>query len=70
MARPIKLNADYFSHDAGMRNHRKIKSVRQKFGINGYGIWCMLIEYLMIALLPIFLCPQSIALSACCSNNK
>lgn len=46
MARPIKNSCDYFSHDAGMRNHRKIKSVRQKFGITGYGIWCMLIEYL------------------------
>lgn len=46
MARPVKNSCDYFSHDAGMRNHRKIKSVRQKFGINGYGIWCMLIEYL------------------------
>lgn len=46
MARPIKNSCDYFPHDAGMRNHRKIKSIRQKFGITGYAIWCMIIEYL------------------------
>lgn len=46
MARPIKNSCDYFPHDAGMRNHRKIKSIRQNFGITGYGIWCMIIEYL------------------------
>lgn len=29
-----------------MRNHRKIKAVRNKFGITGYAIWCMILEYL------------------------
>ncbi len=46
MARPLKNNCDYFSHDADMRNHRKIKAIRQKFHIQGYAIWCMLLEYL------------------------
>lgn len=46
MARPTKNHCEYFSHDRDMRNHRKIKSIRTKFGIAGYGIWVMLIEYL------------------------
>jgi len=46
MARPIKNSCDYFPHDADMRNHRKVKSIRNKFGIQGYAIWSMLIEYL------------------------
>lgn len=46
MARPPKNNADYFPHDAGMRNHRKLKALRNKFGAAGYGIWCMLLEHL------------------------
>lgn len=46
MARPIKNNADYFSHDAGMRNHKKVKAIRSKFGITGYAVWSMLLEYL------------------------
>ncbi len=33
-----------------MRNHRKIKAIREKFKKNevsyGYGLWCMLLEYL------------------------
>lgn len=32
-----------------MRNHRKIKALRSKFGINGYAIWCMFIEFLTAA---------------------
>ncbi len=46
MARPIKNNADYFPHVAGMRNDAKIKALRRKFGIEGYGIYCMTIEHL------------------------
>lgn len=45
MARPIKDGCDYFSHDAGMRNHRKVNAIRNKF-LNGYAIWNMLLEYL------------------------
>ncbi len=46
MARPIKNNCDYFSHDNDMRNHKKVKAVRSKFGITGYAVWSMLLEYL------------------------
>lgn len=46
MARPIKNNADYFPHDADMRNDPKIKAIRRKFGIEGYGVYCMLIEFM------------------------
>jgi hypothetical protein len=44
MARPIKNNADYFSHDSDMRDDPKIKALRRKFGVAGYGVWCMLLE--------------------------
>ena len=46
MARPAKNYCDYFPHDRDMRNHRKIKAVRTKFGITGYAIWSMVLEYL------------------------
>jgi hypothetical protein len=46
MGRPAKNNADFFSHDTGMRNHRKVKAIRNKFSIIGYAIWCMLLEHL------------------------
>ena len=46
MARPIKNYCDYFPHDRDMRNHRKVKAIRTKFGVNGYAIWSMLLEYL------------------------
>lgn len=46
MARPPKNNCDYFPHDAGMRDHPKVKAIRSKFGIQGYALWSMLIEYL------------------------
>lgn len=44
MPRPIKDNADYFSHDADMRDDPKIKALRRKYKIAGYGVWCMLLE--------------------------
>jgi len=46
MARPKRNNADYFSHDAGMRDDPKIKALRNKFGITGYAVWCMMLELL------------------------
>lgn len=46
MARPIKNYCDYFPHDRDMRNHRKVKAIRTKFGVNGYAIWSMTLEYL------------------------
>lgn len=44
MARPHKDNAEYFSHDADMRNDLRIKALRRKFKAEGFGIWCMLLE--------------------------
>jgi hypothetical protein len=46
MARPKKDNAEYFPHDVGMRNDDRVKALRKKFKVSGYGIWNMLIEYL------------------------
>ena len=46
MARPIKNFCDYFPHDRDMRNHKKIKAIRTKFGITGYAIWVMILETL------------------------
>ena len=46
MARPKKNNAEYFSHDAGMRDGKRIKALRSKFHHEGYSIWNMLLEVL------------------------
>lgn len=46
MARPEKNNAEYFSHDADMRNDDRVKAVRKKFKSTGYAIYNMLLEYL------------------------
>lgn len=46
MARPKKNYCDYFPHDRDMRNHRKVKAIRTKFGPIGYAIWSMTLEYL------------------------
>jgi hypothetical protein len=46
MARPKKNNCDYFSHDNGMRNNKKVRALRAKFGHEGYSIWNMILEYL------------------------
>ncbi len=46
MARPLKQNASYFSHDADMRNNRKVKALRTRFGLEGYAVWCMMLECL------------------------
>lgn len=46
MARPTKNNAEYFSHDANMRNDLKVKALRRKFGHMGYAVWCYLLETL------------------------
>lgn len=48
MARPSKNNCDYFPHDNDMRNHVKVKAIRNKFK-NGYAIWVMFLEYLTSA---------------------
>jgi hypothetical protein len=46
MARPVKNNLDYFSHDKDMRNDLKIRNVRRKFGHKGYSIYVMMLEHL------------------------
>jgi ssDNA-specific exonuclease RecJ len=46
MARPKKNNADYFSHDNSMRNHRKIKALRAEFSSDGFSAYVMLLETL------------------------
>lgn len=46
MARPQKNNADYFSHDANMRNDLKIRALRRRFGLEGYAVWNFLLEVL------------------------
>lgn len=46
MARPKKNNAEYFSHDADMRNDVRIKAIRRKYKLTGYAIWNFLLEVL------------------------
>jgi hypothetical protein len=46
MARPVKNNLDYFSHDKDMRNDNKIRNVRRKFGHKGYSVYVMMLEHL------------------------
>lgn len=46
MARPTKNNAEYFSHDADMRNDVKIKALRRRFQHTGYAVWCFILEAL------------------------
>jgi hypothetical protein len=47
MARPMKNNCDYFPHFTTMRNHKKVKALRAKFGqVLGYAFWSMFVEYL------------------------
>ena len=46
MARPSKNNAEYFSHDADMRNDVKVKALRRRFSHKGYAVWCFMLEVL------------------------
>lgn len=46
MARPKKLNAEYFSHDCDMRNDIRIRNIRRRFGHEGYSLWNMILEHL------------------------
>lgn len=46
MARPKKDNADYFSHDADMRNDPRIKALRRRHGLSAYAIYNMMLELL------------------------
>lgn len=58
MARPQKNKCDYFSHDADMRHDLKIKALRAKFGLDGYAIWCMLLELLCQSDFAVFKCSK------------
>ena len=46
MSSNINAPVAYISHDVGMRNHRKVRVLRQKFGHMGYAVWCYLLETL------------------------
>ncbi len=46
MARPKKTNAEHFKHTRDFRNELPIKAIRQRFGIEGYAITVMLLEFL------------------------
>jgi hypothetical protein len=46
MARPQRKNAEYFSHDANLRNDPRIRALRTRFGLTGYAVYCMLLEIL------------------------
>lgn len=47
MSRPSRNNADYFPHYNSLRNHRKVKALRNKFGaVVGYAFWCLMLEWL------------------------
>lgn len=43
----MKNNCDYFPHYVTMRNHRKVKVLRNKFGaVLGYAYWSMMLEWI------------------------
>lgn len=46
MPQPNSNTAQYFTHDADMRNDIKIKALRRKYGLKGYAIWCFILETL------------------------
>jgi len=46
MARPKKYNSVNFSHSADLRNDRRVKAIRNKFGVTGYAVYVMLLEIL------------------------
>lgn len=41
-----KMNATWFYHDSTMRNDIKVKALRHKYGLEGYAVWCCLLEML------------------------
>lgn len=46
MGQPKRNSAEYFSHDADMRNDIKVKALRRRFGHKGYAVWCFILETL------------------------
>lgn len=68
------MNVDYYSHDSGMRNDRKIKAMRLRYGNEGYAVWCMMLEILSEAsMLQIDLTPLELELISgdfCIEKNR
>lgn len=46
MGRPKNNSAEYFSHDADMRNDVKVKALRRRFCHTGYAVWNYILETL------------------------
>lgn len=46
MGQPKRNSAEYFTHDADMRNDIKVKALRRRFGHKGYAVWCFILETL------------------------
>jgi hypothetical protein len=46
MGRPVKDNADFFSHDANASDDIKIKALENRMGIEGYAIYFKVLEIL------------------------
>ena len=44
MARHYKSGLEYFSHDTSMKDDTKIKLLKAKFGVYGYGIFNLILE--------------------------
>ncbi len=44
MARKCKVGIDYFSHDVHCTSDRKLKLIKAKYGVVGYGIYFLLLE--------------------------
>ena len=44
MSRPRQNNAEWFSHDASLRNDLRVKAFRSKHQAEGYGIFQMILE--------------------------
>ena len=46
MARPRKQGADWFKHSKDLSSDRRVKAVESKFGLEGYAVYCKIIESL------------------------
>lgn len=44
MERQNKNDAEFFPHDADMRNDIKVTALRRKYSHTGYAVWCFLLE--------------------------
>lgn len=44
MARKCKVGIDYFSHDVHCTSDRKLKLIKAKYGVIGYGVYFLILE--------------------------